>query len=466
MDTAARQTLATYIQLEFDGMLADDQFSDMVSILKSSQAARHYYARTIAILVALRQSAAVKSHPTSPELRIGDSFDSDFWAALSQDEKEAKPLPVARVSEPAALITNVRERKAMLKTQRRKIPVSLWLSLTSLAAMLLMMAYVVLNPKTTYEVATVVDSLQTQWSSPLTAQKGTRLAAFSEPIVVHRGIVKIESDKGVQIILEAPATFRFLSADEIVLDHGRLLAFVPERGNGFSVQTSNSKIIDLGTKFGVYADMNNTTELHLFKGKTLLIAGKGQGSKQTAEVSSGRAVRVDYTGQAVTDVPLRADIFVHDIDSQTGLLWRGQRIINLADVVGDGCGFGTGVQGVGINPVSGVFRNAEAKTRKHSNVYTRVDSNIYVDGVFVPNGTDEQVVTSAGHIFKECPPTSGYFFMEISNTPKARILTDEQLQPLYLNQTNYSLKDNPSLFLHSNAGITFDLNQFRSRLPG
>lgn len=466
MDEAAQKKLAVLIQLELDGLLSDDQFAEMSSILKSSMEARRYYARTISIISIFRIHPSYYSLPEMLQTGIEDSFDNAFWQALSQDEKQAETLRIVKGPKPLELVTDVRKRKSMLKEKGRKIPISLWITLSSLAAMLLMMAYVHLNPRVSYEVATITDSMDTKWSSPLLPQKGTRLAVSSEQIELHRGIVKIESDKGVQIILEAPAKFRFLSSEEVFLYQGRLLAYVSESGSGFSVQTNTSKIIDLGTKFGVYAEMNDVAELHLFKGNTLLIAGKQHGGKRTVEVSAGRAVRIDHTGQTITDIPLRNDVFVHEIDSHSGLVWRGQRVINLADVVGGGSGLGTGRRDIGINPVNGVIRKAEVKRRKHGNVYTRVDSNSFVDGVFIPNGTDEQVVTTAGHLFAECPPTSGYFYTDISNTSMGRFVDDEKPYPLYLNQTNYSLAENPSIFMHSNVGITFDLNQFRTRLPG
>lgn len=37
---------------------------------------------------------------------------------------------------------------------------------------------------------------------------------------------------------------------------------------------------------------------------------------------------------------------------------------------------------------------------------------------------------------------------------------------LQMGEINYSQEANPSIFLHANLGITFDLNAFRDRLPG
>ena len=37
---------------------------------------------------------------------------------------------------------------------------------------------------------------------------------------------------------------------------------------------------------------------------------------------------------------------------------------------------------------------------------------------------------------------------------------------MFLDNTNYSLPQNPCIFMHSNLGITFNLNAFRQRFPG
>lgn len=453
-----------------DGVITPEEFSELNEMLRADRLAREYYLDYAYLCADLchfqsaTQQASVdlcSLDPCTADQGVDPAITLDMLKALAEYEIHAEALSLP---EPDKVIL----AKAPVEKVPHKISkLSIVTFVTSLAAMLIMIGYVYLNPRTAYEVATMTDSIGSQWTSSLPLQKGVRLLASSEPIELQRGTIKIESDKGVHIVLEAPAAFNFVSPDEVVLHHGRLVAYVPERGNGFSVQTQNSKIIDLGTKFGVYADMKGETELHMFKGKTLLIAGQEKTPRKTTEVTAGRALHIDYTGQGVRDVPLRDDVFAHDIDSQTGLLWRGQKEINLADVVGGGNGLGTGGKDVGINPATGDYRTAEGETRRQANTFILVTRNIFVDGVFVPSGGKEQVVSSAGHIFAECPATSRYFFADIVNTPSSVSHSSTQARfPLYLGDVNYSLAENPCILIHSNSGITFDLSQYRSRLPG
>lgn len=309
-----------------------------------------------------------------------------LWQALAEDERNAPTLAIAEKVEPVELVRNVRDRKLMLKESRKRVPVSVWVSFMAAAAMLLIIAVVSMKSPQ-IEVATVADCVDVKMSSALPLQKGTRLRMSAEPVVLRRGIVKIESDKGVQVVIEAPAEFRFLNADEITLTCGRLTAFVPDSGSGFAVRTNNSKIIDLGTRFGVYADFRGQTELHMFEGKTVVIAGQDSHPKQIVEVGGGRAVRVDLTGQGVEDIPLQPDTFAHDIDSDAQLIWRHDRYIDLADIVGGGDGTGSGSRNSAISwdgkklvPASDTL-----SANSTAQAYVPVSCSPFIDGVFIPN---------------------------------------------------------------------------------
>lgn len=446
-----------------DGVLTKKQFADLNHMLEQYPWAREYYLDYVYLCTDLcnfQSAARLGSCVIDPAAAPTVTLDMLRVLAEYENTAEAAVMPSSELAMP---VTKAHVEKVPHHVSR----LSVITFITSLAALLLLITYVVLNPRNSYEVATLVDSLDTQWTSPLSPQKGVRLTASSEPIELQRGILKIESDKGVHLVLEAPARFNLTSPDEIILHHGRIFASVSERGNGFTVQTPNSKIIDLGTRFGVYVEQKGQTELHMFKGKTLLIAGQSQFPRTTTEVFAGRALRVDSTGQTVKDIPLRGDAFTHDIDSRTRQRWRGRTEINLADVVGNGDGFGTGRKDVGVDPATGLFGSGENSTRRRTNVFVPVPTNEFIDGVFVPNGETDQIISSVGHRFAECPPTSGYFFADIVNTPSSISLADMETQfPLLLGDVDYSQANNPSILLHSNAGITFDLSRFRSHFPG
>lgn len=469
---AQEKELYALVSALHEGYITEAGLEQLDQLIVSNPDARRlyiHYMKMCGYLRVFQLAAACDKENDSAILpasvpQFGNVKDPLLWHALAADERNAPVAESPKKSEPQALIGNIRDRKLMFKTNRKNFPLSVWISLMSMAAMLLIIALVYVNPPVGYEVATVIDSIGAEWSFSLEPQKGTRLPASSEKIQLRQGIVKIQSDKGVEIVVEAPAQFRFTNLDEVAMDRGRLVAMVPGSGNGFTVQTGNSKIIDLGTKFGVYADPEGETELHMFKGKTVVIAGQGGQPKRTLEVNGGHAVRLDDTGQTVEDISVQNGSFAHDIDSQTGMVWRGQRVINLADVVGGGSGFGTGIKDVGVDVSTGLIGKSQNVTKKRSNEFIAVGDNVFIDGVFVPNGASPQVVTSQGHLFEDCPPTGGYCHANVLNTPSLFYSANTKTSfPIYLDKTNYSLAENPCILMHANAGITFDLNQYRSR---
>jgi hypothetical protein len=50
--------------------------------------------------------------------------------------------------------------------------------------------------------------------------------------------------------------------------YGRVYASVPKEALGFTIYTQNSKIIDLGTEFGVDTAMDGTVEIHVINVRT------------------------------------------------------------------------------------------------------------------------------------------------------------------------------------------------------
>ena len=459
-----------------EGIITPEEFSELNGLLETNPTAQEYYLDYIFLCTDLCNLQAATKHHSSiwkalqddstptEELGLAEApLPLEFLEALGDYERKAQTvvLPKTETCEPI-----LPSKASVVKPVRKISKAPLIVALTSLAAFLILMAYVLLNPRNAFEVAVIADTLNAKWSSSLPLKAGSRLSVEPEWIQLQRGTLKIETDRGVEVLVEGPAEFRFTSSSEIAMNYGRLFAAVSPAGYGFGVQTPMSRIIDLGTEFGIASTLQGAAELHVFKGKAVLIAGETGTAKETLPLNAGYAAKFDTEAGRLKTIPLKEDVFVKAIDSKSNLLWRGQKEINLADVVGGGCGFGTGTQNIGINPDDGTFRKAEFTTRRRSNAYTAVASSAFIDGVFIPNGTKAQMVSSEGHTFSQCPTTSGYFYSDICNSPSGMTSAiDSILYPVLLDKMNYSLRENPCIFLHANAGITFDLNAYRSHLP-
>jgi hypothetical protein len=384
-----------------------------------------------------------------------------FMELMAKYEKTAETVQIEASSKAAdrSLVRPVRVQSVRPPVSR----FSIYTLIVSSAAMLCLIAYVILNPVGgQIETATLSDSIQAQWAPTHQGQlkNGARLTVRSGPIWLQNGLAELQFDNNARVLIEGPAEFEIIAEDRIGLEYGKIYTIVPPEAIGFSVYTRNAKVIDLGTEFGIEIDHFGNTLLHTIKGQTRLIAGLSS-APVSMEIGAGQAKKVCADTQSISDIPCSTDLFVRSIDSQTGSIWRGQVTVDLADIVGGGNGFGTGRGDYGINPVTGEPSGMETHNRLADNSYRISKQNPLVDGVFVPNGKNSQIISSLGHVFRECPTTQGIFFTEIMNTPGPL-----DGQTMSLNKTLYGSGGNPCIFMHANLGITFDLDAIRSRVPG
>ena len=71
------------------------------------------------------------------------------------------------------------------------------------------------------------------------------------------------------------------------------------------------------------------------------------------EVHQGYAKRVSGNDSRVHDIPVIETLFARHINSKTAVIWRGQKQMDLADVMGGGNGFGTGRTDVWLDLADG-----------------------------------------------------------------------------------------------------------------
>ncbi len=462
-----------------DEIITSGEFDELTELLKTYPAAVDYYLGYIYLCTDLCNLQAAIRH--APALPISDEScglfepESDSGSppltleilkALGdyENQAEALELPPIEIPEKAPI-----DPKPVKKAVPRVSKLSLFSLAMSLAALLLILVYPLLFPHPPVGVAWVTDSIGASWSWRDPLEKGTRLVAEEDVIQLYKGIVKIRTDNGACVVLEAPAEFRFINSDELAMPYGRVFVNVTGSSNGFAIQTRDSKIIDLGTQFGVYTDMRGETELHVFEGKTVLIAGFRNKAKQVADVIAGQARKFGEFSSDIRSIALSNSFFVRDIESKANLVWRQDKQIDLADVVGGGDGLGTGKINTGLNPSNRIAdKPGELRDRRGPNTYNPIVENPFIDGVFVPNGAGPQIVSSRGDVFADCPETSGYFYAEILNTPVKLLNSVSAANPLSTlpGDADYSGGDHPFLCLHANSGITYDLNAFRQRLAG
>jgi hypothetical protein len=309
-------------------------------------------------------------------------------------------------------------------------------------------------------------------------------------MALEQGCAEIVFEQGAQVIIQAPSRFRLVSKGQMYLKTGTVTAHVPPEAIGFMIETPSSIFEDFGTEFGVIVDASRQSEVHVFKGEVAVATSIREKPLSQNRLKQGQCAITDPMGAIYIDQShYGAQQFLRELPDPNGIGIPGKRL-SLADLVGGGNGYGTGILGGSgmmsadgsINPITGrpndPYRPAKPGQSESnngssderyddyhyqcSNDYIRVPKLAYIDGIFVPDGGQgPSVVSSAGHIFQECPDTDGRTKWNATNGWRYRDMPNYSFS--FGNEDIAHLK---GLSLAANIGITFDLNAIRQTMPG
>lgn len=451
------EELKLLITEAIEGSITPERMSVLNRMLAESRQARKFYCEFMEIHVLTEHMCSEKLFFDEKSPAIGnDAARHDlFLQAMAEEEKRADSVDIAvpRLQpEPERLIIS------SCRQPRRVNKSSLVWAAVSAAALLMLVLFAQFGPRRTgYEVAAVTDSLNAEWAGNSMPSQ-TRLVTSYTPHCLKKGFVKLLFDNNTEVVIEAPAEFQIIADDQIKLTYGRVFANVPREAIGFTVTSQRTKIIDLGTEFGVYADRNGGLELHVLKGKTLLLPENKTGVAGM-EVTAGIAKKITAV-QTLLDIPCDRRVFARDIDSQNSTVWRGQKYLDLPDMIvgGDGQNANRGMGKLDLTTgerTGLLFVNTIEKNPG----FQPSEQNMFVDGVFIPDRGDGQVISTTGIRFEDCPDTNGTAFYHISTLREIPSLGADE--PHSLKLTHQSADTDSTLLLHPNAGITWDLNAIR-----
>ncbi len=449
------------ILLALDGLMDNEQFAEFDRKLREDASFRHYYLEFMSVNSSLNaiDKFPVRRYPD-------DSFiDSEILNLFAEIENNSPAIifPEECDAEGKAEVGKIVHKE--IKTNKF---FRIYNRLVSAAAVLLL-AFIlyahIFPPKYSVPVATVTDQVGVKWkSSSEKLVTGGDLLTNQPPYILEKGIVKIAYHQGVNVVIEGPAEFQILTEDRLGLKSGKVYSVVAKEGTGFSVYTQNAKVVDLGTEFGVYADSNGDTSIHVIKGKTMLIAGN-ESDTVSLSIEKGYAKRVLANKQTIADISCEEELFVREIDSNSNFIWRGRNYICLADIVSGGDGFGAGRKDYGIDILTGNLQYfpETRETYDKNNKYVLAKNIKYIDGVFVPNGgVENPVITSTGISFSGFPKTGGEVWGGVFNGC-FHMSYNVKRHNFRMNGREYGYKSGEaSICMHSNKGITFSLDAIRS----
>jgi hypothetical protein len=139
---------------------------------------------------------------------------------------------------------------------------------------------------------------------------------------ISAGSLSLITARGARIVIEAPADFRFESAQRLHMQRGRLAADVPPTAKGFTVITPSGDAVDLGTRFGVDVPPSGAAEVHVFQGEVITQAA---GAQANQSLRGGDAVSFDQGASTARELRSAAFIQPDELPGLTAGLAAGQR---------------------------------------------------------------------------------------------------------------------------------------------
>jgi hypothetical protein len=297
-----------------DGVISDDGFGRLKSWLDADTEAAGYFCRFVTDYAAVKTEIGSRIGDTKSST-ISDVFDRELWNTLAESEKNAPAIQIRRrVSLPAVVV----EREPFERHSRRFNKSLFVAAMISLAAFLLLAAYVHFNPRNLPPIIgmlTEVDgAVWDEGSILVDANQDLRAGVLR----LREGVVGIRLDGGARVILEGPVEADFQSVNSLFLRRGNLVATVGREAVGFVVNTPHGKVLDLGTEFAVQVVPDQSSEIHVFQGEVLFYP---QGDQSNFVVRQGNARAVDAEG-VTGAVPLRPESFVRSEELVSRVLAR------------------------------------------------------------------------------------------------------------------------------------------------
>ncbi len=458
----ARQIDELLLRL-LDHSIDDEAFAQLEQWLhEDPQAVAHYYEfmqHYAAMKIGIGARAAMASGMSASSCQ-------DVLMSMAQLEKEAPTVEEIPQLQPVSHPNSASPERKPFRVNWKSLLPAVASAAILILALFLIDAYQLPH---LHSVATVVDTMQAQWKDDwCVLKKDNRVFNLSQPIEMTAGLVRIRFDDQAEVIIEGPASFACVSPEQLDLRYGRIFCYIPQAASGFMVRTPTSRVIDLGTQFGINVGLNGASDIHMFKGKANLIAGDTGKTLQNAMLTAGEARRVRPGSARMEVIQQDQTAFVQNFDSTLNRTWHGQPL-NLADIVSGGNGFEAGVLNRGLDPSQSGFRIFDTITTSAvgPQTFQPVLDSPYIDGIFVPDGSETVIISTSGLTFDGCPDTNGRYWGGVFNGAwHGSRGYNVPIHNLTLDGIVYGTEQMPAIYMHANQGITFDLDAIRRQQAG
>jgi hypothetical protein len=171
-------------------------------------------------------------------------------------------------------------------------------------------------------------ALWSQWGTPSKMKPGETVASLTRSVAaslelfgassdfrngsavrtgsyqLDEGLVQITFESGVEVVIEAPASFEIHGPEFMILNEGRLAANVPPEGVGFTVETPDAEVVDYGTDFAIEVVSERSSEVHVFKGEVEVRPKQKDTSIDPVRLVTNQATRINHS----TFIPLSISV--------------------------------------------------------------------------------------------------------------------------------------------------------------
>lgn len=185
----------------------------------------------------------------------------------------------------------VRKRQRMFRNSMLATAAALMLS-----ALILWLKMVPLPPSTLAEFRVTPDSVFTLTHTGDGEAPAGNVLREGSRLELPRGTVEGEFASGARFVIEAPCDLLVLSEDAVSINEGVSWFQVPAKAIGFTVETAQLKVVDLGTEFGVVALEDGQHEVHVTKGSVEVAAGRPDEALSETILEAGEARQVNPQG--------------------------------------------------------------------------------------------------------------------------------------------------------------------------
>lgn len=239
-----------------EGMLDADATRELESLVTNHKAARRFYVRYMFLHARLHEDFL---HPVPQEYPL---LASVVKAAVEETNSQgtlnvARPAAVSRVWRRHILASSLAVAAVFYGV--------FWLSALGLRPEQGRPALADAQHNSS-PIAVLTSADDCLWSAGGPAPK-VGASLDQRPLRLEQGLAEVQFDNGARVTLEGPCTFTPVQAGRGQLKKGRLVAYVPARAIGFTLDTDTAQIVDLGTEFGVAIDAEGASEVQVFQGE-------------------------------------------------------------------------------------------------------------------------------------------------------------------------------------------------------